>query len=495
MDPPASGRRGRKRARVSESEPSPNHQQHQQQHNPSVWPQDTTVRGTDHDTAPQHHPTYPSQHVDVSRLSSQVSVADPNGLMNGYASTPHSQYPDTSPPLAHAPNDVSGLTGQPSVQTPQPQQSQQRRNNPDSRVLYFNNNPTPSTTSIAEAASAAVSPAPNRPYGLSNLVASWAASPLPNNETSPNQTMNTNNGSAAADASMMSQATPQSPNTTYHQMQAPQGAIYETFEDLLKTVQAAAKEQGFGIVKLRASNYRNNKATRYDLVCDRGGVKYNSTAKKRNPSTRKIDCPWKAKAVCEVQLNNQWRFSVQEAHHNHEPRVAVPAPGQGADSGTPVNQSLRSIVNKIDRLNHDVAATIVRFEQNMDLRFDGLEKRLESLEALIRGNAGMLGASGTPNMGSQSMPTANMGGGTLGSNGLSNGGMSNGGMGGNLGNSMGNGMGNGMSNGMGNGGIGNGMVDNRMSNLESRVSGLEQVGGMDMSLMDDDPSSRRLPLL
>jgi hypothetical protein len=56
-------------------------------------------------------------------------------------------------------------------------------------------------------------------------------------------------------------------------------------------------------------------------------------------------------------------------------------------------------------------------------------------------------------------------------------------------------MGNGMGNGMGSGGMGNGMVDNRMSNLESRVSGLEQVGGMDMSLMDDDPSSRRLPLL
>ncbi|KAH8910306.1 hypothetical protein BR93DRAFT_472775 [Coniochaeta sp. PMI_546] len=492
MDPPASGRRGRKRARVSDAEPSPNPQQHQQ-HNPSVWTQETTVRGTDHDTASQHHSTYPSQHVDVSRLSSQVSVTDPGGLMNGYTTAPHSQYPNPSPPLAHAPNDVTGLAGQPSVQTPQPQQSQQRRNNQqDNRVLYFNGNPTPSTTSIAEAASAAVSPAPNRSYGLSNVVASWA-SPMANTETSPNHTMNTSNTNPA-DTSMMSQPQPQSPGT-YHQMQAPQGAIYETFEDLLKTVQAAAKEQGFGIVKLRASNYRNNKATRYDLVCDRGGVKYNSTAKKRNPSTRKIDCPWKAKAVCEVQLNNQWRFSVQEAHHNHEPRVAVPAPGQGADSGTPVNQSLRSIVNKIDRLNHDVNANIARVEQNIDLRFEGLEKRLESLEALIRGNAGMLGAGGTPNMGGQSMPTANMGGGALGSNGLANGGMSNGGMGANMGNGMGNGMGSGMGSGMGNGGMGNGMVDNRMSNLESRVSGLEQVGGMDISLMDDDPSSRRLPLL
>jgi hypothetical protein len=440
--------------------------------------------------------------------------------MNGYATAPHTQYPNTSPSLAHAPNDVAGLTGQPPVQTPQSQQSQQRRNNvgaaqeqptaiaggtaipnhltglhqQDNRMVYFNGNPTPSTTSIAEAASAAVSPAPNRSYGLSNLVASWQASPMQNPESTPNHALNTTASTNPADTSIMSQQQqPPSPTTTYHQMQVPQGAIYETFEDLLKTVQAAAKEQGFGIVKLRASNYRNNKATRYDLVCDRGGVKYNSTAKKRNPSTRKIDCPWKAKAVCEVQLNNQWRFSVQEAHHNHEPRLAVPAPGQGADSGTPVNQSLRSIVNKIDRMNHDVNANFARVEQSIELRFEGLEKRLESLEALIRSN--ILGAGGTPSMGGQSMPTANMGGPALGANGLANGGMSSGGMGGNMGAAMGNGMGNGMGNaGMGNG-MGNGMVDNRMSNLESRVSGLEQVGGMDMSLMDDDPSSRRMPLL
>ncbi|KAB5557883.1 hypothetical protein GE09DRAFT_92069 [Coniochaeta sp. 2T2.1] len=495
MDPPASARRPRKRARVSEAEPPPNQQQQQQQQqHPSVWPQDNTVRGTDHDTAQQHHPTYPSQHVDVSRLSSQVSVTDPNGLMNGYTTAPHSQYPNTSPSLAHAPNDVTGLAGQPQVQvqTPQSQQSQQRRNNQDNRVLYFNNgNPTPSTTSIAEAASAAVSPVPNRTgYTLSNL-ASWA-SPMQNTEATPNHNLNTPSNSNSADNTMMSQQQ-QPPDTpqTYHQMQLPQGAIYESFEDLLKTVQAAAKDQGFAIVKLRASNYRNNKATRYDLVCDRGGVKYNSTAKKRNPSTRKIDCPWKAKAVCEVQLNNQWRFSVQEANHNHEPRVAVPAPGQGGDSGTPVNQSLRSIINKIDRMSHDMSENLARVTQHIDMRFDGFEKRLSDLETLVRSN-NMLGAGGTPNMGGQSMPTANMGGGAMGTNGLSNGGMSNGGMAGNMGNGMGNPMGNGMQNGGMGENMGNGM--DRMGNLESRVSGLEQVGGMDMSLMDDPSARRMLPL-
>lgn len=142
--------------------------------------------------------------------------------------------------------------------------------------------------------------------------------------------------------------------------------------------QRVAKDNGYGIVKLRASNYRDGKPTRYDLVCDRGGVKYNSTAKKRNPSTRKIDCPFRAKAVCEVQLGNQWRFALQEGRHNHEPRQAnSPATPENA----PLTTSIRSFTNKLDRLSHDMMHSFVRIEQ----RLDNIEKRMENLEARAGG--------------------------------------------------------------------------------------------------------------
>jgi hypothetical protein len=153
----------------------------------------------------------------------------------------------------------------------------------------------------------------------------------------------------------------------------PPEGIFRTFDDLLSSVQRAAKDQGYGIVKLRASNYRDGKPTRYDLVCDRGGVKYNSTAKKRNPSTRKIDCPWRAKAVCEVQLGNQWRFAVQESRHNHEPRVPVVTPNH---DNTPVAQTMRSFTNKIDRLHHDIGQGFMVIQQ----RLDSIEKRLDNME-------------------------------------------------------------------------------------------------------------------
>jgi hypothetical protein len=171
----------------------------------------------------------------------------------------------------------------------------------------------------------------------------------------------------------------------------PPEGIYRSFEDLLSAVQRVAKDQGYGVVKLRASNYRDGKPTRYDLVCDRGGVKYNSTAKKRNPSTRKVDCPWRAKAVCEVQLNNQWRFAVQDPRHNHEARVPAAAPGQ---ENTPMAQSLRSLSNKLDRMGHDISQGFMTLSQRIDnsnhdlsqgmmgisQRLESVEKRMEAME-------------------------------------------------------------------------------------------------------------------
>ncbi|KAI2778775.1 hypothetical protein F4815DRAFT_501149 [Daldinia loculata] len=157
-------------------------------------------------------------------------------------------------------------------------------------------------------------------------------------------------------------------------LRSPPEGIFPSFEDLIGSIQRVAKDQGFGIVKLRASNYRDHKPTRYDLVCDRGGVKYNSTAKKRNPSTRKVDCPWRAKAVCEVQLGNQWRFQVQCDQHNHEPRVHSSNPGQ---ENTPTAQSIRSLTNKMDRMSHEMTQAFDRIEQ----RLDGIEKRIETMES------------------------------------------------------------------------------------------------------------------
>jgi len=252
---------------------------------------------------------------------------------------------------------------------------------------------------------------------------------------------------------------PASPATTT--LAPPPEGIYRSFDDLLAAVQRVAKDNGYGVVKLRASNYREGKPTRYDLVCDRGGVKYSSTAKKRNPSTRKVDCPFRAKAVCEVQLGGQWRFQVQEPRHNHEARVPASLPGQ---ENTPLAQTMRSMTNKLDRLTHDMAHGFAQ----MNDRFDSVEKRLESMEHRLA--IGNMGGSMAGNLG------GNMGGGLGGGMG--------GGLGGNLPANMGNGLGGGMGNPPG-------VLENRMNSVEARMNAMEsRANGLDMPM--DEVDSRLL---
>ncbi|KAK3380404.1 hypothetical protein B0T24DRAFT_522681 [Lasiosphaeria ovina] len=390
------------------------------------------------DTVQGQPPGFPSQQLDRSH-----QVAEPDALMNGYTTQQHTQYPDPPTSLAATPqpdpsglNNLNTLAGDNSGQHlqhphPHPHHPQQGASagagtTKADRVIFqqYGNSPSGNATSPTTVASSTSNPAYNLPV--------WQVTgPTPSSTAMP----------------------PQSPAPG---LAPPPEGIFRSFEDLLASIQRVAKDQGYGIVKLRASNYRDGKPTRYDLVCDRGGVKYSSTAKKRNPSTRKVDCPWRAKAVCEVNLGNQWHFAVQEGRHNHEPRIPAAVPGQ---ENTPVAQSIRSLTNKIDRMSHEMTQGFTRMEAMLNQRFDTIEKRIEVLEG---GRPSMLSGNGVSAMGAQSMPAANMGGGNLGSGPLTNG-------------------------GMGAGAI----VDNRLSNIEARVNAMEQRGhGMEGLPMMDDGSDR-----
>ncbi|KAJ4292129.1 hypothetical protein N0V88_005756 [Collariella sp. IMI 366227] len=397
----------------------------------------------------QQTPTFPSQQLDRSH-----QVAESDALMNGYGPAPqHTQYPDPQSSLAHATQpDTSGLTSlsalagdhqqhhqhaqhaQHAQQHHQAQHQQQQRagSKQSERLLYQHQyaaahpGSNSSPTSVAHPSSAAAG------Y---NIPAWSVPEPTPAQQPQPQQP------SAPSSSSMP----PPSPALGGPSgLAPPPEGIYRTFDDLLQSVQRTAKEQGYSIVKLRASNYRDGKPTRYDLVCDRGGVKYSSTAKKRTPSTRKVDCPWRAKAVCEVNLGNQWRFAVQEARHNHEARVPAAVPGQ---ENTPVAQSLRSITNKVDRISHDMAQGFARLEGMINSRLEGIEKRLDAIE-----NARMLGANGVL------QPQANM----VGGGGLTNGGMPP-------------------------------LVDGRLGNMETRLSQMEPRSLDGLQMMDDE--SNRLGMM
>jgi len=416
----------------------------------------TAVRGNS-DTVPQP-PTsgFPSQQLDRSH-----QVAEPDSLMNGYSTSQHTQFDNTpsalTPTSQNDPASLGNLTAlnsitgdvtsasqhahahhlqqsqaQQQLQQLQQQSQQQRasavaQNKADRVVLQqqFNSSQSAGDTSPATVANSATAP-----FNLSAWPAAGPGTP----------------------SSSMPQQSPV--NRTTGLLPPPEG-IFRSFDDLLNSIQKIAKDQGYGVVKLRASNYREGKPTRYDLVCDRGGVKYNSTAKKRNPTTRKIDCPWRAKAVCEVNLGNQWRFAVQESRHNHEARMAATAPG---NENAPIAQNIRTISHKIDRMSHDIGQNFSQLEASILSRLDGIEKRIQSLET---GRDSILGANGVATMSATSMSTANMGGNALGNGSLTNG-------------SMG----------------ANALLDSRMNSLEARISTIERSGTMDTLPMMDDETGR-----
>ena len=451
MDPPSQPQRRRKRPRASESgntpnPPAPQQQQQQQQ----IWGTTTghphSVNARPGDTV-QQQPTFAPQQLDPSHPHQQVqqvsvASAQPDGLMNGYGA-PHAQYPEPATTFAQQP-----------VPPPQAIPQQIQSSDPTALGNRNQNASTPGRSAVSVGSKTDGRLLYQSQIGLPTGSVG-APSPVPvANQVQANRSFG--NPPPGIWNQSMAQPSP-APGALVPGLQPPPEGIYRTFEDLLEAVQKAAKDQGYGIVKLRASNYRDGKATRYDLVCDRGGVKYNSTAKKRNPSTRKIDCPFRAKAVCEVQLSNQWRFVVQEPRHNHEARVGASVPGQ---ENTPIAQSIRSMTNKLDRVQHDLAQGFQKLEAGLNQRLDNIEKRLENLEVVQRPPPPMMGGGGPPNMGAPSMPPAAMGGPTLGSSGLSNGGLPP-----------------------------STIVDSRLSNIEARVSAMERGTGMDgLPMMDDDPS-------
>ncbi|OAQ60061.1 transcription factor AFT domain-containing protein [Purpureocillium lilacinum] len=108
-------------------------------------------------------------------------------------------------------------------------------------------------------------------------------------------------------------------------MLPPPEGIFQTFEELMISVQQVAESQGYSVIKLRTSNYRDGKPTRYDLACDRGGARHGTTSTGPKRSSRKINCPFRVKAVCELRLGKKWRLVLQEARHNHEARMPTHA--------------------------------------------------------------------------------------------------------------------------------------------------------------------------
>ena len=109
----------------------------------------------------------------------------------------------------------------------------------------------------------------------------------------------------------------------------PHAGVYESYEALIKDLNGRMEKEGYKVVKARSHRGRastdgsSNDIIRCDLVCDRGGRPYKCMATKHKTSTKKTDCPWRAKAVHRKTVGG-WVLTITCDQHNHEPGTPEP---------------------------------------------------------------------------------------------------------------------------------------------------------------------------
>lgn len=112
-----------------------------------------------------------------------------------------------------------------------------------------------------------------------------------------------------------------------------------TLEELMRELHQRMEKDGYKIVKSRSHRGRiggpdssENEIVRCDLVCDRGGRPYKCMATKHKTSTKKTNCPWKAKAVYRRNISG-WVLTILCDQHNHAPGTPEPpTPSQASEA-------------------------------------------------------------------------------------------------------------------------------------------------------------------
>jgi hypothetical protein len=110
----------------------------------------------------------------------------------------------------------------------------------------------------------------------------------------------------------------------------PPVGVYQSYEDLFSDLSTRMRNNGYKIVKARSHRGKigggdapGNEIVRCDLVCDRGGRPYKCLATKHKTTTKKTDCPWKAKAVHRKMMGG-WILTILCDQHNHEASTPEP---------------------------------------------------------------------------------------------------------------------------------------------------------------------------
>jgi hypothetical protein len=119
----------------------------------------------------------------------------------------------------------------------------------------------------------------------------------------------------------------------------PSEKTFLTLEDLMRDLSQRMEKGGYKVVKARSHRGRlggadtpGNDIVRCDLACKRGGRPYRCMATKLKTTTKKTNCPWKAKAVHRKSAS-AWVLTIICDEHNHDPGTPEPLSPTGEAEG------------------------------------------------------------------------------------------------------------------------------------------------------------------
>ncbi|XP_052621560.1 uncharacterized protein LOC128127179 [Lactuca sativa] len=93
--------------------------------------------------------------------------------------------------------------------------------------------------------------------------------------------------------------------------------VFDSLNELMGWVQNKAFSLGYVIVRRRSKKNENGVVSYVTLICDCGG-EYKIKATSKNPSTKKINCPFKLVGSYIKQFDG-WTLRVKCDQHNHPP--------------------------------------------------------------------------------------------------------------------------------------------------------------------------------
>ena len=159
-------------------------------------------------------------------------------------------------------------------------------------------------------------------------------------------------------------------------------------EALFRTVNAFAKENGFGVVRRNQYTYKG-RVVRYSFQCDRfGHPRTSKGCGLRNRRSRKCGCEWKVTA--ESLEEGKWllRQHVDPKHrqHNHVRSITPSAHPSHRRLTTPVKSAIESASRRVGIRASDVAAIVEeQFPDSALLRKDIYNARWRIRRAKLNG--------------------------------------------------------------------------------------------------------------